>query len=66
VFLDALTVIAKPVSIHFTWRPQLTDPADEMVLETAINGQAKALVSVRKTALASISSLQLRSQRNWR
>jgi predicted nucleic acid-binding protein len=24
---------------------QLTDPADEMVLETAINGQAKALVT---------------------
>jgi predicted nucleic acid-binding protein len=45
VFLDALTVIAEPVSIHFTWRPQLTDPADEMVLETAINGQAKALVT---------------------
>jgi putative PIN family toxin of toxin-antitoxin system len=45
LFLDALTVIAKPVSIHFTWRPQLTDPADEMVLETAINGQAKALVT---------------------
>jgi len=45
VFLDALTVIAKPVDIHFTWRPQLTDPADEMVLETAINGRAKALIT---------------------
>lgn len=45
VFLDALTVFAKPVSIHFTWRPQLSDPADEMVLETAINGQANALVT---------------------
>lgn len=32
VFLDALTVFAKPVSIHFTWRPQLSDPVDEMVL----------------------------------
>jgi putative PIN family toxin of toxin-antitoxin system len=48
VFLDALTVIAKPVSIHFTWRPQLTDPADEMVLETAINGQATALVTFNR------------------
>jgi putative PIN family toxin of toxin-antitoxin system len=46
VFLDALTVIAKPVSIHFTWRPQLTDPADEMV--SAINGQAKALVTFNR------------------
>jgi RNA-directed DNA polymerase len=48
VFLDALTVIAKPVSIYFTWRPQLTDPVDEMVLETAINGQAKALVTFNR------------------
>ena len=48
VFLDALTVIAEPVAIHFTWRPQLTDPADEMVLETAINGQADALVTFNR------------------
>jgi putative PIN family toxin of toxin-antitoxin system len=48
LFLDALTVIAKPVAIHFTWRPQLTDPADEMVLETAINGQANALATFNR------------------
>ena len=48
VFLDALTVIAKPVAIHFTWRPQLTDPTDEMVLETAISGQADALVTFNR------------------
>lgn len=47
-FLDALAAFAKPVSMHFTWRPQLNDPADEMVLETAINGQARALVTFNR------------------
>jgi predicted nucleic acid-binding protein len=34
-----------PVETHFLWRPQLRDPADEMVLEAAVNGQAKAMVT---------------------
>ena len=39
----ALTVV--PVEINFRWRPQLTDPDDEMVLETAINARATAIVT---------------------
>jgi predicted nucleic acid-binding protein len=35
----------EPVTIHRAWRPQLRDPADEMVLEAAINGRADALVT---------------------
>jgi len=31
--------------LHFQWRPQSRDPNDEIVLETAINGQADALVT---------------------
>lgn len=30
---------------HFLWRPQLRDPADELVLEAAVNGQALAIVT---------------------
>jgi hypothetical protein len=33
------------VHCWFQWRPQLRDPADEMVLEAAVNGHAQALVS---------------------
>lgn len=44
-FLAALAVIVRPVAIHYSWRPQLRDPADEMVLETAVNGAADALVT---------------------
>lgn len=44
-FLDAVAALVEPVETHFLWRPRLRDPADEMVLEAAINGQANALVS---------------------
>ena len=44
-FLAALASAAEAVEVHFQWRPQLRDPADEMVLEAAINGRADALVT---------------------
>lgn len=44
-FLAALASAAEPVEVHFIWRPQLADPADELVLEAAINGQAEAVVT---------------------
>jgi putative PIN family toxin of toxin-antitoxin system len=43
--LDALVSISEPVGLHFLWRPQLKDPADEMVLETAVNGRADRLAT---------------------
>ncbi len=34
-----------PVKFHYLWRPQLKDPGDEMVLETAVNGACDYLVT---------------------
>src|ERR1700728_1468431 len=44
-FLAALASAAEPVDVHFMWRPQLADPADELVLETAVNGRASTIVT---------------------
>jgi putative PIN family toxin of toxin-antitoxin system len=44
-FLAALASAAEPVDVHFMWRPQLADPADELVLEAAVNGRAAAIVT---------------------
>lgn len=44
-FLSAFASASEGVEVHFQWRPQLGDPADEMVLEAAINGQADTLVT---------------------
>jgi putative PIN family toxin of toxin-antitoxin system len=43
--LDAVAAVATPVAFRFLWRPRLKDPADEMVLETAVNGNADWLVT---------------------
>jgi predicted nucleic acid-binding protein len=46
VVLDALTAVMDgPVDLRFLWRPRLSDPADEMVLDTAVNGHADRLVT---------------------
>ena len=45
VVLDALASVIEPVPLHFVWRPRLKDPADEMVLDTAVNGRADRLVT---------------------
>lgn len=46
--LDAWAAQVDPVELHYTWRPQLRDPKDEMVLETALNGRAEALVTFNR------------------
>lgn len=44
-FLGAMAAAAEAVEISFRWRPQLRDPADELMLEAAVNGQAEAIVT---------------------
>ena len=46
--IDALCAAAEHVTVDFRWRPLLRDPADEMVLEAAINGRADALVTFNR------------------
>jgi putative PIN family toxin of toxin-antitoxin system len=43
--LANFAALAEPVNVHFRWRPQLSDPADELVLDAAVNGHADALVT---------------------
>ncbi|MGH8314725.1 MAG: putative toxin-antitoxin system toxin component, PIN family [Steroidobacterales bacterium] len=44
-FLGRLAERCEPVELHFRWRPQMRDPKDEMVLDTALNGRAGFLVT---------------------
>ena len=46
--ISALCAVGEPVQTWFLWQPQLRDPADEMVLETAVNGSADALVTFNR------------------
>lgn len=49
VFLAGLANFCDPITLHYLWRPQLTDPNDEMVFETTLNAQADALVTFNVT-----------------
>ena len=42
--LNELAALLEPVLTHYQWRPQLRDPADEMVLEAAANARVDVLV----------------------
>jgi putative PIN family toxin of toxin-antitoxin system len=43
--LDGLAAVGRHVMLAFRWRPALPDANDDMVLETAVNGQAYAIVT---------------------
>ena len=45
--LDELAAIAKRVQLIIRTRALLLDPKDEMVLETAVNGHAEAIVTFK-------------------
>ena len=63
-FLDAFCLLATPVHLHYLWRPQTRDPADEMVLETALNGGAHALVTLNERDFATAAAnFKLKLQR---
>jgi putative PIN family toxin of toxin-antitoxin system len=57
VLLDAVAAKADPVELSFHWRPTLQDPDDDMVLETAVNGHAEALVTFNLRDFASATKL---------
>lgn len=56
LIVNTLIALAEPVQVHFLWRPQLRDAGDEMVLETAVNGRADALVTFNRRDYAAVPS----------
>lgn len=50
--LNELAGLIAPVVTHYQWRPQLRDPADEMVLEAAVNASAHAIVTYNQRDFA--------------
>ena len=45
VIVDYICKVADRRRIHFLWRPFLKDPADEMVLEVAVESEAEFIVT---------------------
>jgi putative PIN family toxin of toxin-antitoxin system len=53
--LDDVVSIARPVRLAYRWRPQLPDAKDDMVLETAVNGNADAVITFNQTDFRALS-----------
>lgn len=53
--LDDVAAMATPVRLAFRWRPRLPDPNDDMVLETAVNGNAHAIVTFDQRDFARVA-----------
>jgi predicted nucleic acid-binding protein len=51
IFVDGLIALSEPVRTFFRWRPQLSDPGDELVLEAAVNGRVDAIVTFNEKDL---------------
>jgi predicted nucleic acid-binding protein len=75
--LDELARVCIPVRLAYLWRPRLKDANDDMVLETAANGNADAIITFNLADFRGIESLlrcdviaprealvQLRGERN--
>jgi putative PIN family toxin of toxin-antitoxin system len=58
-FLDALCLRCEPVHLFYLWRPRARDPADDMVLETALNGRADHLVTLNIGDFAAAAQFRL-------
>jgi putative PIN family toxin of toxin-antitoxin system len=54
--LDDVAASSEWVRLDFLWRPMLRDPDNEMVLETAVNGQADHLATFNLGDLAAAAA----------
>lgn len=53
--LEALALVVEPVRISYLWRPMLSDPGDDLVLETAVNGRAASIVTFNRRHFAPVA-----------
>ncbi|MDQ1297754.1 MAG: hypothetical protein QG558_292 [Campylobacterota bacterium] len=53
-FIDDLCLISDHQKINFLWRPFLRDPSDDMVLETAFNAGADAIITYNLKDFANV------------
>ena len=54
--IDTIIGVIEAVEVHYQWRPQLSDAGDEMVLETAVNGRADAIVTFNRRHYGDVPS----------
>jgi len=59
-FIDFLCHVAEPQDIFFLWRPFLSDPSDDLVLEVAVAGGRDAIVTYNKRHFKNVEEFGVR------
>ena len=59
-FIDFLCNVGEPQDIFFLWRPFLSDPSDDLVLEVAVAGQCDAIVTYNKRHFKNVEEFGIR------
>jgi putative PIN family toxin of toxin-antitoxin system len=60
-FIDYLCAVSKHQAIYFAWRPQLTDPNDEFILELAVAAGASYIVTFNGAELSGSRAIRHQS-----
>ena len=59
--LDNLCAVSKHQKIYFLWRPYLSDPKDDLVLELAVASETKTIVTYNIKDFKGINKLGVRA-----
>jgi len=54
LIISDIVNVSHKTKLHFLWRPFLKDSFDDKVLETAVNGQAKAIITYNTKDFAGV------------
>ncbi len=54
LIISDIVSISHQTKLHFLWRPFLKDSFDDKVLETAVNGQARAIITYNTKDFAGV------------
>lgn len=57
--LNMLAKQAISTKIYYLWRPQLRDPNDDMILELAVSGNARAIITFNQKDFSAIKSFNI-------
>jgi predicted nucleic acid-binding protein len=61
--LDYICTVGEKWKIHYLWRPKLSDPNDEMILELAVTSQSRFMGTSKNSKTRSVIANEVKQSR---